>query len=151
MLGLQPNPVGAFGIFATAVMAGAGVVGIARGAQVRRKRLGLESDEVILPAPQPVPTEPKKPQPVPPSDDNLITYVEPNAEELAACGGPAEAWVDTNGNRYSRCVGNTEPASGDATKCPEGYFYDALHKVCCPDGWYFNAKDGLCRPLASKG
>jgi len=140
------------GIVATAAMAGAGVLGFARGASVRRKRLGLEPDVIVIPRPAPGPAKPDggngKPQPTPPNDDSLVTFVDPTAAEMAACGGTAECWIQ-NGERFCRCLGNTEPAGGDATKCPAGYFYDALHEVCCPDGFYFDAKDGMCRPLGS--
>jgi hypothetical protein len=147
MLGLQRNPVGTIGIVATAVMAGAGVLGFAKGTHVRRKRLGLEPDQVVIPRPKPAPAKPTTPDPVPPSDDTLVTYVDPTPEALAACGGAAECWLDQNGVRYCRCLGNTEPASGDATKCPAGYFYDAKNKVCCPDGFYYDTKDRTCRPM----
>lgn len=158
MYRLQRNPIGALGIAATAVMAGAGIIGFAKGAEVRRKRKG-ESGIVVIPKPTNggAADEGDEPEETP----GEFTFVTPTAAEVAACGGATtETWVDANGTRHSRCV--IKPGEGDPPEsddppipsngdfnCPPGYFYDALHKKCCPDGFYWNVASQTCRPMGS--
>lgn len=117
MFGLKRNPVGAFGILATAVMAGAGTLGLARGAQLRKERLAGEPKP--LPVPKPAPAKDEDEEQDDPAAPGTFTFVPPTDAEIAACGGyMTEAWVDHKGDRFTRCVGSPPAPTPAPTPTP---------------------------------